>query len=202
MDITKSVSAAAGITLFAGVAAAQHRSIGSVEMVTAPPATITIDAWESDVSMRLFYEGTFELQSDLEMDLGRDLRAGEVVLSYYLHFDPVNGSFTSLSGGIEFQGAEIVGVQAASAKLDASDALFGLDGVVYPTGSSPFRGAELSGAADNVWIEPDNTTLTIGSLAVAGGQDTLRVFVVEAIPAPGTASLAMIGLGLAARRRR
>ncbi len=86
------------------------------------------------------------------------LPAGMRVDSYLLHFDP-SAANEGVLGHVAFRG-RIVAVIAKGNQLAATDALFGRDGLQYPSGPSKYRG--LDDGKDGDEVEPKHDVLLLG----------------------------------------
>jgi len=133
---------------------------------------------------------------------------GTQVRSFMIHHDSPFDKFASVTGGWIFP-STILGIIFEDATLDASDAILGNPGTLYPTGLAS-RGFDLT----TIPILPDailwsgDQTVFVRSNSL-GTQDQLRVIVAEAVletravPAPATVWLAAIaGVGLIFGRYR
>jgi hypothetical protein len=138
------------ISLAAGTASAAIVATG-LDAVQFVPADVRLNQTESDVRIIAFNERQqcVTLPSDLQVDNGV-LPKGTKVKSHFNHADAVNALL--LEGRVRYD-TQIVGVISTSAGLDATDALFGRPGVVYPApGAEPFRGLEPGVQADQYQI--------------------------------------------------
>jgi hypothetical protein len=223
LHLTVWVTACAGIaTMLSGRAAAQVVSTtGAVTFVTAPPADVSSNNWESNALIRAFAEqqaltlpqdvvvditspGTSPGPSDQNLSAGT-ITAGTIVDGYTLHFD-VNGSRATNDpleaiGSITF-GRPILGLLALSTTQNNTNALLGLSGKTYSSG--PDHGLELTpgggGTSDVITLSSDRRTITL-DLHNASFADDLRV--VTSAPEPGLSTLAAgLGMLMAARPRR
>lgn len=183
---------------------------GSIEQVSDNNKDLDNNVFQSDDLIRLFYEGSGILTSDLTVYTGFDgggsplsttIDMGTEVRSYLIHWDPVTGSqktFTDTT--ISFEGT-ILGFLGPTASLDATDNLFesdldfsGLKGDAgrqagFGGGNDQF--ATGSGKGDNYLYNP----FTINKLSINGSNvDQIRIF--TAIPEPATVLSLLLALGL------
>lgn len=139
------------IGLAAGTASATIVATG-LDAVQFVPVDVRLDQTESDVRIIAFNERQLPcviLKDDLPVDQGV-IPKGTKLKSHFIHADPVNALL--LEGRVRFD-TQIVGVISTSAGLDATDALFGRPGVVYPNpGDEDFRGLEPGVQADQYQI--------------------------------------------------
>ncbi|MEM7143643.1 MAG: FecR domain-containing protein [Verrucomicrobiota bacterium] len=120
-------------------------------------------------------------------DLQETVGSGESVDSYLLHFRP--NSTSEVRGVIQFD-RPIVAVLCSGEHLGASDSLFGVPSVYYPSGANSFRGLEPHGTAarglqgsdaeewqpDEIVLSQDRMTLSIRTFAgVERGFDQIRI---------------------------
>lgn len=125
--------------------------------------------------------------------------------SHFLHMETLPA--TLVSGWIDFD-APIVGVAFGDANLDASDALAGWAGTVYPTGvvgrdfGGPFSTFTTLNVRPSLFL-PNRLELSIHTWPNGTSNlslDQIRVY--TAVPTPsGAAALSALGL-IACRRRR
>ncbi|MEE4211609.1 MAG: hypothetical protein V2I43_20375 [Parvularcula sp.] len=102
----------------------------------------------------------------IRTDLGRDVRAGEVVASHYVAFDPKKAS---IQGSVTFD-APIIGVAFKTDTMAGSDFLMNGD-VLYQ--SPRARGLE---SDDAIWIDEDDLTTLVLSFYASSPGDFVRVF--------------------------
>lgn len=142
-------------------------------------------------------EQNIVITSTIQVNIGTNPVAGDVVASHYIGFDPA----TSLSqiGYIDFD-ADIYGVATSRPNLDDSDFLANT-GVTYLSDS--LRGLE---NGDSVMIDPTNSKRLLVNWVANSPGDYVRVFTqfsAAAVPAPPVAGFLLLGIGfLAARRAR
>jgi hypothetical protein len=208
-----------GLTLPARAGSVVPDATGDV-LITGAPSSLAPGADEDNLDAILFIEQAgFVLNSAVvtEANLpgiytsktgltGGILAAGTLVSSYYLHADPIASTGTPFSGSITF-GSEILGVEATSTGLNATDSIFGDSNVVYAE-SDNARGFELTPNQDQFSISPDGLTLSFAALTW-NNVDDLRIITAEPgilnsglsqppTPEPGTfflLGLALVGLG-------
>lgn len=201
---------------------------GSAEIVVPPAGTnLNDDQYRSNL-VRAFNEQAQVTVSNLQVDTLVSLLApGSFTLAGYgpvgtpgsisgtfqshlLHFDPRNdgptidqitsGPFAAADGAVTFD-APIVALIFSQSRLDATDAIFGLSGILYPSGSGGnARDLEQHNAqSDRIWLSADRQTLFY-NWQVPGALDQVRV--ITAIPEPSALILAGLGLaGLACGQR-
>ncbi len=120
--------------------------------------------------------------------------------SHFIHFDPVTAA--TVVGSITFNSA-IRGVIYNNVLLSLTDAGFGAGGTTYDTGN-PLRSMLTNALGANVVSYAGNTInfqLSTGIPGQVNRMIELRVLT-DVVPTPGTGSVALAGLLLAARRRR
>lgn len=141
-------------------------------------------------------EQNIVISSTIQVNIGTNPVAGDVVASHYIAFDP--GPSRSQTGYIDFD-ADIYGVATSRTNLDGSDFLANT-GVTYLSDS--LRGLE---AGDSVMIDPLNPSRLLVNWTASNPGDYVRVFTMfsaAAVPAPATVPLLVLALcGLALRRR-
>jgi hypothetical protein len=205
------------LLLAASPAAAAVITAPNVVEIAAPGSTLEGDL-EDNTLIRLFAESTVTLASALTVDVtapgiyqngsapiaaSGSIAAGTKVDSYFIHFDPANGTQTG-TGSVTFD-TDILGVLVYTSTLAAgSDGLLGAPGTLYVTGAN--RGLEFGPSEDVVTLSSDLRTLTLSLREQSSRVDQLRVVVASPgslIPEPDTALLFGGGLlALAALRRR
>lgn len=180
----------------------------------APPPSVLQNALESQVNMFLFLESEQVLAAPLAVDISIPgfydinnpdspgvIPAGTHIRSYFLHVDPIF-LFPSFQIGAFNSPTKILGLITTDAKLDATDALLGNPGTLYPTGLA-FRSPELYFpiTPDAISFNANQVTLSFISVTAAV-VDQLRIIAV--VPEPGTLTLAVVGaaLGMVGLRRR
>lgn len=141
-------------------------------------------------------EQNIVITSTIQVNIGTNPVAGDVVASHYIGFDPA----TSLSqiGYIDFD-ADIYGVATNRTNLNNSDFLANT-GVTYLSDS--LRGLE---SGDSVMIDPTNSKRLLVNWFANSPGDYVRVFTqfsAAAVPAPPVAGFILLGIGFLAARRR
>jgi hypothetical protein len=159
--------------LSAGSLRAEVVATSGAVVQIAPPASVALNALESDTEIRVFDEqqavvlgggvsvdisapGLYDDPADLTP---ATIPAGAVVDSHLLHFDIVftGVPFTS-TGTVQFAD-RILGVIVSDALVDLSDGL-GAAGTTYPPAGIVFRGAELF-ETDTLEVGCDTITLSL-----------------------------------------
>lgn len=140
--------------------------------------------------------GLYNSESDL---VNASVAAGTTIASHYIHFDSPGSTSASATGSVTFD-ADILGViclgdSTAAAYLDASDFLS--SGTLYSDNVGS-RGIELSNS-EFFRISADRRSIEF-RFRISNPGDFMRV--VTMVPTPGTAALAVAGLGVLTRRRR
>ena len=136
------------------------------------------------------------ITSTIQVNIGTNPVAGDVVASHYIGFDPASG--LGQVGYIDFD-ADIYGVATDRTKLNDSDFLANT-GVTYLSDS--LRGLE---GGDSVMIDPTNSRRLLVNWFANSPGDYVRVFTqfsAAAVPAPPVAGFLLLGVGLLAARRR
>lgn len=154
----------------------------------------------SNVTVDITQTGLYDSESDLS-GAGGTLPSGAFIMgSYYVHFDPVTSTGTTLTGTFTFTGGEIVrALIVKGAQLFASDSELGHPSVSNYGGNDTTRGLELNG--DSITISADRTQVSF-SMTTTGRIDSFRIITT---PEPSTfllSGLGLAGLGYAARKRR
>lgn len=100
--------------------------------------------------------------------------SGQVVCSYLAHCRPVaGGPLTNYVGSVSFGGLSIVRIITGTGALNASDATFGIPGVVYTIAA---RGTNEGG--DSVFIPVGGTSVTFNPMrSLANFSDQCRILV-------------------------
>jgi hypothetical protein len=141
-------------------------------------------------------EQNIVITSTIQVNIGTNPVAGDVVASHYIFFDP--GPSRTQTGYVDFD-ADIYGIATNQTNLDASDFLANT-GVTYLSGS--LRGLE---GGDSVWIDPTNARRLMVDWGASTPGDYVRVFTqfsVTALPAPPAAAFLALGICVFALRRR
>lgn len=176
---------------------------GSGSFIELDPSTgfsVGNDTFQ-DPNLYAFNEDqNISIPSEIQVNIGTNPQAGEVVASHYVFFDP--GPGTRQQGYVDFD-ADIFGVATSTAFLAASDFLIN-NAVTYlnPT----LRGLE---SGDVVSIDPGNSKRLLVDWFAATPGDYVRVFTKESptfdapipLPAAGWMLLGAVA-GLAGLRRR
>lgn len=161
------------------------------------PIEIGADSFDDPNLYAFNEEQNVRSQSDIAVDIGRDIAAGELVASHYIAFDPVRGTVTAR---ITFD-APIIGVATSTGALDASDHLANT-GITYLNPKA--RGLE---GRDTVFIDPNDLATLVLSLKATSPGDFVRVFTERSpgamTPVPPTIWTFAAGLvGFLVMRRR
>jgi hypothetical protein len=161
---------------------------GQMEYIAAP-ASVSEGFTESDSFIRVFDErqdyvlpspvavditstGTYDDPGDLTPGA---IAAGTKVDSHFFHLDKVGNSMDAivLEGTTTFK-SDILGVIVTRTNLDASDAVTGAPGTIYPQGNDTNqREVDIEGEFDFV-IQPDMRTVTLHG-RVTAGVDHVRI---------------------------
>lgn len=208
MQTSVSVRALAAAALAALCAGAPHASgaivgvTGQTQQIAPPPScvlgalqTFDAQAWDEQTNVPL------NLVVDMVNNPGTSGAAVAGLLngvynSHFIHYEGIPGVITA-TGTVTFN-AQIVGVAFSPLTLDATDALAGAGGTVYPT-LYPLRGI-FSNPVSSFSINNNVLSFNIHSLAPTAHVVQIRVFTL--VPAPGGgAALAALGL-LGVRRKR
>jgi hypothetical protein len=119
--------------------------------------------------------------------------AGTRVQSYLVHFDPIGGSFATLTGAVFFDpGETIIGVQTHTPLLYTTDGPLGDPLATYPDVFIEFRAFETLPGTDTVTLPPGMGSASFTMFAELG-VDEARILTF-AVPEPS--SLALVGLSL------
>lgn len=165
---------------------------------STPSNTVGDDNHQSPNLFGFDEEQNIVITSTIQVNIGTNPVAGDVVASHYIFFDP-SGNRTQ-TGYVDFD-ADIYGIATSRTNLDNSDFLANT-GVTYLSDS--LRGLE---AGDSVSIDPLNPNRLLVDWRAQSPGDYVRVFTrfsVGAVPEPGV--LAVLGFGIAGliavRRKR
>lgn len=190
---------------------------GAVEQVSAPTGVRQGD-YESNTKGRLFLEQAgLEINSPLALNAwtpGKYDAAGDLgslplsvpvrADSWFLHMDKVGtAGAKAYAGSITFD-RPILGVIARRADLNASDALLGAAGTLYPSSGSLANAREFElGRHEWFRLSADMKTLEFSD-RVSNRMDQIRILTeAEAVPEPASmAALAVGALSFLRRRRR
>jgi hypothetical protein len=164
---------------------------GAIQVVSAP-ASVALNAYQSDTKIRLFLESQgIELEEDVPVDIIDPgtyvnttpvnkpvLPAGTAISSYLLHFDPVGTSHQYAEGSVTFA-QEIHGLILGTPELEATDATLGAPGTVYPV-DLPLRQFDfvLDAPYDTLSLSADRKTLTVTSVT-QDVMDNVRIVLVD-----------------------
>jgi len=168
--------------------------------------------WESNTEARLWAERSIVLTNALHLDavntgtiategdaIPGQVLAGTAVTSYMLRVDSVGSTDAIYTGYVEFD-QPILGVLIFRSTLNGSDDLLGLAGVTYNTNAQ--RGVDFPPqVADPFTLSADRRRIDF-SFSIGNWTDDIRI--VTAVPAPGSAVLALLlgGVGMSRRSRR
>lgn len=201
--------------IFASLAVPANAGIVTI----SPPASVTKGSLTSDTDIFLFAEqSNLVLGSNLSVDISAAglyapfiplspnvISAGTLVSSFMLHADPASSGNNPTFGTVSFA-QPILGIIISDAGLDATDAVLGNGGTVYPTGYAQ-RGLEFTPLAiltpDLLFLSGNMLNLSL-LLNTSIRVDQIRV-ITAAIPEPSSLLLAALGgMGcvVALRRRR
>ena len=177
--------------LLAGI----FNTTGNVLVVQNPPTNLQTASWENDTQIPAFVEQqNFTLPQSINLDITAtgtspsttdanlspsQIAAGTAVNSYWLHFDAVGApgvnSAVECSGSITLA-EPIVGLIVLSDSLNATNAVLGIPGDLYPNGTQ--YGLELDpaggGTSDKITLSPDRHTLTV-DFRTSNSSDNLRI---------------------------
>ena len=127
--------------------------------------------------------------------------SGTRVHSYFVHFDPIGGSFATLTGAVFFDpGETVIGVQTHSPLLYGTDGPLGDPMATYPGTFDMFRAFETLPGTDTVTLPPGMASASF-TLFAELGVDHARILTA---PVPEPSSIAVLGLvfiGLASLTR-
>ena len=166
---------------------------GGTFQIIAPPAAVGNDRQQNNNLYAFNQLQNAVLLNNIPADFGPALIAGQRFNSHFVFFDP--GPSRSAIGTVTFN-APILAVLALTAKMNASDASFGVPGVTYDTPAA--RGLEA--ATDSFSVS--GNTLSLRWTASDPG-DYIRVLTASAVPEPASWALMLAGfslLGAALRR--
>lgn len=189
---------------------------GGDAIFIAPPADVTQNVTVSNDDFFVFFEGTSTLGGPLSVDISAPgiytrnnlpavstLPSGMEVNSYYFHFDSVGSSIAKTVGEVVFPN-DVLGIIITEPLLDASDAVVGAAGTLYPTGAFD-RGFDAlplpsTGVFDSVELDVALRQLDI-AWEVSFGFDAIRV--ITRTPEPSTyATMGLFLIAAFALKRR
>jgi len=108
-----------------------------------------------------------------------------------VHFDPVGGSFATLTGAVFFDpGETIIGVQTHTPLLYATDGPLGEPMATYPDTFIEFRAFETLPGTDTVTLPPDMGSASF-TLFAELGVDEARILTF-AVPEPSSLALLVV----------
>ncbi len=159
---------------------------GDIDVIDPPVSVIPNDT-EDDANTLMFVEqidvpltdpvpldvhtsGTFANALPAPAATPADVR----VNVYFVHFDPTGLPTIVASDATIVFPDPIVGLISSAGNLDATDGVFGISGVTYPTGTHPDRAIETIPNRDTMTVENDRRTLTL-ALRTGESADQLRV---------------------------
>lgn len=181
----------------------------------SPPVSVLPGALENGGNIHLFQEqADVTLTSALQVDVSAIglyfpgsalspsvIPAGTRVASYMLHSDP-RGIFPTQYTGYWVAPRKIIGIILSDSRLDASDAILGNPGTLYPTGVA-HRGLDFSLPIFPDLLFFDGSQLLATVFRTGTVVDQIRV--ITLVPEPSTfalAGLGLAGMALVAMRRR
>lgn len=193
----------------AGVGRAGIVASGGAATLGPAPASVLLDAVESNTAAPVFIEsenltlsvglpvdvtaaGTVDALGDLTPGV---IPAGTLLNSYFLFSDPVGNTASTYEGFVEFD-QPILGVIVTRDNLAASDLLVGNPGTTY--GDFPARNLELGANSDRVVLSVSRFRLGF-RFSTSSAADHVRVITA---PTPGAAALLAAAGLVGARRRR
>ena len=155
-----------------------------------PDNTVGANTFQSPNLFAFDEDQNINISSEVQVNVGTNPQAGDVVASHYVFFDPTSGSQT---GFVDFD-APIFGVATSTANLANSDFLANT-GVNYlnPT----LRGLE---SGDSVSIDPTNAARLLVDWTASSPGDYVRVLTQRSpladnpIPNPATLIFFVFGL--------
>lgn len=174
-----------------------------------PDSTVGNDTLQDNNLYAFDEDQNINLLSDLLVDVGATIMAGQTVASHYIFFDPDQNHI--IEGFVDFDSA-VLGIATSRSNLLASDTLLN-NGVTYLSPNA--RGLENAsqqsaiGIDDEVSISLSNPNRIELTLGAGTPGDYIRVFTefspTAAIPLPATAWLLLAafgGLGAVSRLSR
>lgn len=139
-----------------------------------PPTSVVQDATTSNTDIFLFPEASqLILPAPISVDVSVPgtyifaasapytpgvIPAGTTVDSYFLNFDLLTNGVNTGAGGSVIFNCPVIGIIALTASLDASDAVLGRVGTMYPTGTAPKRGLDIE---ESVILSADRLEVTV-----------------------------------------
>ncbi|QDT65136.1 FecR domain-containing protein [Calycomorphotria hydatis] len=164
---------------------------GQISIVDRPPSDVTHGAWVQSNNALVYREREVELVEPCKVSFANPgvyeasspresntIAEGVKVSSFMLHFntEESNRNNGRRSGSVTFQ-FEILGIICDETDLDASDNLFGLPSVAYPSGYEKRGACGTIEFGDVVELLPDRKTINFSFQAAGGHMDTMRVLV-------------------------
>lgn len=213
------------LSLFSQAVHAAIIEVTDALSVIAPPADIRSGALISDSAIHIFPERqNFVLTQELTFNISTPgtspgatdnntsqttIPAGTRVDSYFFHAQSVSGTQNSpviYHGSITFD-TEVLAIAVFNLRLNQSDAVVGLNEVLYPTGTERQLDINPGGIVgergnDHITLSPDRRTVLF-EIGNTGGLDQARILVAS-VPVPEPSTLALLGaaaLTLLVRRR-
>ena len=167
---------------------------GSFQFLATPPAIVGNDNQQSNNLFAFNEKANAALLVNITPDFGSALLAGQKFNSHFVFFDP--DPFAAWHWSSVTFDAPILAVLAVTAKMNASDASFGLPSVTYLTPAA--RGLETNTDRFSV----SGNTLSLDWTASDPG-DYIRVLTAP-VPEPATWAMMLLGFGVVggAMRRR
>lgn len=200
-SVSRCALIAVGVALTALLSSAQAAMVP----IAPPPSTLP-GALQSQTDAYLFLESSGVLAAPLQVDISSDglynnaspnnagvIGAGTFFSSYMIHHESVDFAFSSVLATYTFPDP-VIGVITSDALLNASDAVLGNGGTLYPNGLE-FRGLELPYliTPDSVFWAGNQVFISVVTNTQAV-LDQMRV-ITSPIPEPSSVALAAIALG-------
>jgi hypothetical protein len=168
---------------------------GAMTEISAPASFIE-GATESSTEIFILNEGLTLLTEEVSVNAFGpgthggtappllSIPAGSLVHSYFVHFDPVGGSFATATGAVFFEPGEIIiGVQTHTPLLYDADAPLGHPLATYPGTLIEFRAFETLPGVDGVTLPIDMASASF-TLFAELGVDHARI-ITTAVPEAG-----------------